>query len=66
MGKSKAQQKKQTLKVDVIKYKYKSRCGSRSLAEKFCRKNRDKILREFETTSKQRSACKTGYEKLTN
>ena len=39
MGKPKAQHRKKTLtlkeKVDVIKYKDKSGCGSRSLAEKF-------------------------------
>ena len=39
MGKPKAQQMKKTLtlkeKVDVIKYKDKSGCGSRSSAEKF-------------------------------
>ena len=39
MGKPKLQQMKKTLtlkeKVDVIKYKDKSGCGSRSLAEKF-------------------------------
>ena len=39
MGKPKAQQTKKTLtlkeKVDVIKYKDKSGCGSRSSAEKF-------------------------------
>ena len=39
MGKPKVQQMKKTLtlkeKVDVIKYKDKSGCGSRSLAEKF-------------------------------
>ena len=78
MGKPKAQQMKKTLtlkeKVDVIKYKDKSGCGSRSSAEKFffgkteirsILKNRDKILREFETnepSSKQRSARKTGNE----
>ena len=60
MGKPKAQQTKKTLtlkeKVGVIKYKDKSGCGSRSLAEKFfvgktqilsILKNRDKILGEF-------------------
>ena len=78
MGKPKAQQMKKTLtlkeKVDVIKYKDKSGCGSRSSAEKIffgkteirsILKNRDKILREFETnepSSKQRSARKTGNE----
>ena len=39
MGKPKTQQMKKTLtlkeKVGVIKYKDKSECGSRSLAEKF-------------------------------
>ena len=81
MGKPKAQQTKKTLtlkeKVDVIKYKDKSVCGSRSLAEKFVvgktqilsiLKNRDKTLREFETnepSSKQRSAPrKTGNEEI--
>ena len=80
MGQSKAQQTKKTLtlkaKVNVIKYKDKSGCGSRSLAEKFfvgktqilsILKNRDKILREFETNeapSKQRSARKTGNEEI--
>ena len=80
MGQSKAQQAKKTLtlkaKVNVIKYKDKSGCGSRSLAEKFfvgktqilsILKNRDKILREFETNeapSKQRSARKTGNEEI--
>ena len=62
MGQSKAQQTKKTLtlkaKVNVIKYKDKSGCGSRSLAEKFfvrkteilsILKNADKILREFKT-----------------
>ena len=78
MGKPKAQQTKKTLtlkeKVDIIKYKDKSGCGSRRLAEKFfvrktqtvsILKNQDKILREFETNeplSKQRSARKTGNE----
>ena len=78
MGKPKAQHRKKTLtlkeKVDVIKYKDKSGCGSRSLAEKFVGKtkknflkNRDKTLREFETnepSSKQRSARKTGNEEI--
>ena len=80
MGKPKAQHRKKTLtlkeKVDVIKYKDKSGCGSRSSAEKFffgkteirsILKNRDKILREFETnepSSKQRSARKTGNEEI--
>ena len=80
MGKPKAQQTKKTLtlkeKFDVIRYKDKSGCGSRSLAEKFfvgktqilsILKNRDKILREFETNeapSKQRSARKTGNEEI--
>ena len=80
MGKPKAQQTKKTLtlkeQVDVIKYKDKSGCGSLSLAEKFfvgktqilsILKNRDKILREFETNeppSKQRSARKTGNEEI--
>ena len=77
-GGPKAQQTKKTLtlkeKVDVIKYKDKSGCGSRSLAEKFVGKtkknflkNRDKTLREFETnepSSKQRSAHKTGNEEI--
>ena len=62
MGKTKAQQTKKTLtlkeRVNVIKYKDKSECGSRSLAEKFfvgktqilsILKNGDKILLEFET-----------------
>ena len=62
MEKPKAQQTKETLtleeKADVIKYKDKSGCGSRSLAEKFfvrkteilsILKNADKILREFKT-----------------
>ena len=80
MGKPKGQQTKKTLtlkeKVDVIKYKDKSGCGSRRLAEKFSvektqilsiLKNRDKILREFETnerSSKQRSAGKTGNKEI--
>ena len=79
MGKPKVQQTKKTLtlkeKVDVIKYKDKSGCGSRSSTEKFfgkteirsILKNRDKILREFETnepSSKQRSARKTGNEEI--
>ena len=55
-------------KLDVIKYKDKSGCGSRSLAEKFCIRNtqivsilkyRDKILREFET-----NARKAGNEEI--
>ena len=78
MGKPKAQHRKKTLtlkeKVDVIKYKDKSGCGSWSLAEKFfvgktqilsILKNQYKILHEFETnepSSKQRSARKTGNE----
>ena len=79
MGKPKAQQTKKTLmlkKVDNIKYKGKSGCGSRRLAEKFfvrknqilsILKNQDKILCEFETNeplSKQRSACKTSNEEI--
>ena len=56
--------------------KIKSGCGSWSLAEKFfvgktqiysILKNRDKVLREFETnepSSKQRSARKTGNEEI--
>ena len=80
MGKPKAQQTKKTLtlkeKVDVIKYKEKSGCGSGSLAEKFfvektqihsILKNWDKILHEFETnepSSKQRSAHKTGNQEI--
>ena len=80
MGKPKVQQTKKTLtlkeKVDVIKYKDKSGCERWSLVEKFfvgktqilsILKNRDKILREFETNeapSKQRSARKTGNEEI--
>ena len=80
MGKPKAQQTKKTVtlkeKADVPKHKDKSGCGSRRLAEKFfvgktqilsILKNRDKILREFETNeapSKQRSARKTGNEEI--
>ena len=80
MGKTKAQQTKKTLalkeKVDVIKQRDKSGCGSRSLAEKFIvgkteilsiLKNRDKILRECETnepSSKQRCARKTSNEEI--
>ena len=80
MEKPKAQQTKKTLtlkeKVDGIKYKGESGCGSRSFAEKFfvgktqilsILKNRDKIVREFETnelSSKQRSARKTGNKEI--
>ena len=80
IGKPKAQQTKKTLtlkeKVDLIKCKDKSGCGSRSLVEKFfvgktqilsILKNRDKILCETETSepsSKQRSARKTGNEEI--
>ena len=63
-------------KIDIMKYKDKSGCGSQSLAEKFfigktqvlsILKNWDKFLREFETNkplTKQRSACKTGNEEI--
>ena len=80
MGKPKAQQTKKTVtlkeKADVPKHKDKSGCGSRRLAEKFfvgktqilsILKNRDNILREFETnelSSKQRSGRKTGNEEI--
>ena len=63
-------------KIDIMKYKDKSGCGSQSLAEKFfigktqvlsILKNWDKFLREFETNkplTKQRSARKTGNEEI--
>ena len=63
-------------KIDIMKYKDKSGCGSQSLAEKFfigktqvlsILKKWDKFLREFEANeplTKKRSARKTGNEKI--
>ena len=71
MGKPKWQQTKKTLtlkeKVDVIKYKDKTRVFVGKTQIRSILKNQDKVLCEFETnepSSKQRSARKTGNEEV--